>query len=230
MGYQDVAEVGALLEQLLPSGVAAEVASLDAAVDHTEELWPVEQQAIASAVDHRRREFALGRWCARRSLERLGVSAVAIPVDPSRRPLWPAGYVGSISHSRRLAAAAAAPETSCRSLGIDIEPSGSVTPDVSGQILTEAEQRAWADAAGFDLATLIFSIKEATYKATNPVTGQWLGFHDVEVTVDRSRADEGSGAFQVAVRLGVDHDLAGQTLHGRFGTALGHVVTAVALT
>jgi 4'-phosphopantetheinyl transferase EntD len=56
------------------------------------------------------------------------------------------------------------------------------------EIVTPAESRrvtdlsaAWPD-VHWD--RVWFSAKEAVYKAWFPLTRQWLGFHDVEVTVD----------------------------------------------
>ena len=58
-----------MIEQILPPKVAATEAFSD-----PPDVWlfPEEEDAIARAVDKRRREFTTARACARASLQRLG--------------------------------------------------------------------------------------------------------------------------------------------------------------
>ena len=70
---------------------------------------------------------------------------------------------------------------------------------------------------------MIFSAKEAVYKAWSPATGRWLGFTDAEVEFDPA------GIFMA--RLLVPGPLVGgrplTTYHGRWAVGHGVVVTAV---
>ncbi len=50
---------------------------------------------VADAATSRREEFAAGRACARRALQRLGVESGPLLVGENREPLWPEGVVGS---------------------------------------------------------------------------------------------------------------------------------------
>jgi 4'-phosphopantetheinyl transferase EntD len=73
---------------------------------------------------------------------------------------------------------------------------------------------------------LLFSAKEAVYKAWFPLAERWLGFEDATITVDLA-----TGAFEA--RLLVSGPLVGagrmQTLEGRFLVRDGLVLTAITL-
>lgn len=193
------------------------------------ELWPGEELLVARAIGKRRREFTAGRVLARRALARLGAPAGAILTDGRRAPLWPAGFVGSISHTRGFcavaASAASAPrapddpqartddgETAnrvrIRSLGLDVEAAADLGDELVPRICTAGE-RAWlarqpADRRG-RLGKLVFSAKEAFYKCQHPLTGRFLEFDDVELELELGDEREGlRGAF--VARVSPDKD------------------------
>ena len=80
--------------------------------------------------------------------------------------MWPTGIVGSITHSQGDAACAVASGRDVGSIGIDIEPH---LPLPHGVLKC--------------LDRLVFTAKEAVYKARFPVTGRTLSFEDVELSV-----------------------------------------------
>lgn len=233
----DLADVERRLQDNLPRGTVVVMAVMPDA-DSTDpaynssgdelepigELRPVEAEFIANAIDRRRLEFALGRHLARQAMVALGGQPSGIGVGPSRRPIWPDGFVGSISHTRGLVAVAVAPADMARGIGIDIERRHSVSQDIAGQILTGPELDRHDEAPELDLATTIFSAKETVYKTTNPITETWLGFEDATVTVD-----EIGGTFLAEIGGAVDHPMAGKTLSGRLFRALDHVITSSSL-
>lgn len=233
----DLAEVERRLQHNLPDGsivvmaVMPDADSLDPPVDSSgnelapiPELWPVEADFISNAIDRRRLEFALGRHLARRAITALGGQPSAIAVGSSRQPMWPNGFVGSISHTRALVAATVAPAEVAQSVGIDIERERSVSQDVAAQILTGVELDRHGAAPELDLATTIFSAKETVYKTTHPITETWLGFEDATVTVEKN-----GETFRAEINGTADHPMAGKTLSGRVFRALGHVITSSSL-
>jgi 4'-phosphopantetheinyl transferase EntD len=149
-------------------------------------LSAAEAHHMARALPKRVREFAAGRLCARRAMERFDLFDMELLAGPDRAPLWPPGIVGSISHTTGYCAAAVGDRRRFRSIGLDIETADRVTPDLYGQFLTEAERAQLAplppDQAD-GRATLIFSAKEAFYKSQYPVTLEWLDFADIEVGI-----------------------------------------------
>ena len=81
----------------------------------------VNRVRVANAVEVRRREFVTARRCAREALAKLGHAPVPIRSGPMREPQWPAGMVGSITHTIGFRAAAIAPRGVLASVGIDTE-------------------------------------------------------------------------------------------------------------
>ncbi|MDH4281639.1 MAG: hypothetical protein OEV36_03210, partial [Myxococcales bacterium] len=86
-------------------------------------LLRAEQEAVAGAAQTRIEQFTAGRLCSRIALNRLGVAvATPIPRGEDRAPIWPKGFVGSITHTDSWCAAAVARAEDFRSIGIDLEP------------------------------------------------------------------------------------------------------------
>jgi 4'-phosphopantetheinyl transferase EntD len=148
------------------------------------ELFPQEEAVVRSAVEKRRRDFVTGRACARLALERLGVDPGAIGSGPRGEPLWPAGVVGSITHCRVLRACAVARSREVRSVGVDAEVHEPLAPEVLEEVSSSTERRALARAPnGVCLDRVLFSAKEAIYKAWWPLAFRWLGFEDVALSL-----------------------------------------------
>lgn len=145
--------------------------------------------ALATAVAKRRTEYLAGRLCARAALRDLGIRAVPASGE-DRAPRWPAGAVGTITHSHGRAAALAGAATRWRGLGMDAERwlGPARARRLVDEILT-ADERAWLD--GLDdhavarRLTRVFSIKESLFKALYPLTGQRFYFQDAAM-VDES--------------------------------------------
>jgi len=123
----------------------------------------------------RRREFVAGR-AALRSL--LGEPVPIVP-DDRGAPVLPAGWVGSISHKGERAAALVAPAGDGY-VGLDIEHAAPARMPIEKRILTANEQERVRD--GRDV-TLHFAIKEAIYKAIDPIVRRYVGFTEVELEI-----------------------------------------------
>ena len=184
------------------------------------ELFAEEERALGTAVAKRRREFVTGRACAHRALERLGLVPTPIACGAHGEPLWPAGVVGSITHCERYRACAVARAQDVRSLGIDAEPHAPIATDVLEAIASAQERRALAaHGSGVCWDRLLFSAKEAVFKAWYPLTRRGLAFDDVDVRIDRR-----GGTFRADV-LVADGEPA--EFHGRWRVAGGIVAAAV---
>ena len=167
---------------LAPSPFPAEVAFvvLDASVSsgdraHPEELALLHPQAVAK----RRRDFTLGRIAARRAIEALGETPRPVLVGPHREPLWPPGLIGSITHAAGLAAAAVARCSRTEGLGLDIEDAGAVRAEIEPTI-ADASERGWTKADPRRVA-MLFSAKEALFKAFFRLRGELFGFEAVRL-------------------------------------------------
>lgn len=149
-------------------------------------LPPEEEQALGAASSSRRRaQFALGRACARAALAALGgVGDVAVGRAGGRLPQWPAGYVGSITHSHECAAAAVAKAADFQGIGVDLERTRRPSDGLLERVTRPAERerlRALPTPLLPLAFTALFAAKESIYKALNPLTGIYLGFGDAEV-------------------------------------------------
>ncbi|MEH0970960.1 4'-phosphopantetheinyl transferase superfamily protein [Micromonospora sp. CPCC 205546] len=171
------------MRDLLPPAVAVAVAG---ATDFTGELLPAERACLGErAVQSRRRDFTAGRVCARRAMAALGVPPVAVPSAADRSPVWPAGVVGAITHTRGYCAAVAARADEVRSVGIDAEGHRELDAGVRRMIcLPEEEDRCARLPAGVSWPAVVFSVKETVYKVWHPLVGTWLDFHDALVKLD----------------------------------------------
>jgi enterobactin synthetase component D len=139
-------------------------------------------EGLRPAVAKRKAEFLAGRLCATMALKSHGQTASSIPMNTDRSPLWPTGFVGSISHAGGQAAAVVARATQYALLGLDLELV--IPPDqiasIGSLVLKPTErilQPPHLDLQTF--LTLAFSAKEALYKAIYPRIGRVLEFHDV---------------------------------------------------
>jgi 4'-phosphopantetheinyl transferase EntD len=156
-------------------------------------LFPEEAALVARATEKRRQEFTTGRECARAALGGLGLAAAPILRGYRGAPRWPDGVVGSITHCAGYVGAAVARTQELITIGLDAEPDGALPGGVLELVSLPAERarlRALAAASpGMSWDRLLFCAKEAVYKAWFPLTGQWLGFADADITIDaRERA------------------------------------------
>lgn len=173
-----------LLAELFPFGVnAAELlGSGDAAL-----LFEAERACIEAAVPQRIAEFAAGRACARHAMRQAGRTDCVVLVGADRAPQWPAGLVGSITHTRDYAAAVVADRRNIRAVGIDVEIVGRVTQDLWHLLFVEEERKVLATLGTHDqirASTLMFAAKEAFYKLQYTLSHAWLGFSSVAVVID----------------------------------------------
>ncbi len=208
------------LAALLPAGVQA--AELRGAGD-PKALFPEERSGQDKWAAKRVAEFAAGRQCAHFALRRLGIEPSPLLSRPDRRPAWPDGIVGSITHCKGFGAAVVARDSSVRSLGLDAEVFDAVDQHLWPRVLNtsefawvhskpEPERRLWA--------TVVFSAKEAFYKCQFGVTGNWLEFSDAHVEIELLAGRQHTFAL---VTRGKD-----VTLQGRGFVADGTVCTAFA--
>lgn len=202
-------------------------------------LYPVEVDQIGRAVESRRIEFAAARACAREAMGRLGVAPGPVPRGGRGMPVWPEGVVGTLTHTEGLRAAALAPAHRVRSLGLDVEPHGPLGDGVL-EAVALPEEIAWVRAARTEMGSvhwdkLLFTAKEATYKAWFPLTRRWLGFADARISLVPDRVDDDdvvTGVLRAEILVdphAVDGgpDLVG--FSGRWAVRDGYVASAIVL-
>jgi 4'-phosphopantetheinyl transferase EntD len=218
-----------MLAELLPPDVVTVETVGDE--DPAAYLLPEERFLVARAVPKRTREVTNARSCARRALAGLGRPEVPILRGAKGQPLWPAGVVGSITHTAGYYGAAVAEASAVRSVGVDAEQHGELPDGVldhvafRGEIDRLSSLRVSSDRVWWD--RLLFSAKESVYKAWFPLTGRWLGFEEADVTIDPT-----GGTFTARILVDGTTTDGGAPLVGMTGRWLvrdGLVLTAIAL-
>ncbi len=209
------------IRPLLPPEIFVAEATIESA--HTETgllagLFSEEREAIARAVPRRQAEFASGRRLAHQALKQLNGLACAIPVAADRSPLWPAGIIGSITHSESVAAVAVTRVGGAwQALGIDLANIQRFEPDLARVICTPAER-----AAALPLA-LVFSAKESLFKCLHPLTKAWMDFSDAEIRLSSD------SEFVAVLTKDCGHFANGTVIAGRWREHAGTMCTAICL-
>jgi 4'-phosphopantetheinyl transferase EntD len=237
-----------MIAKILPSSVVA----VSSYADPPEAvLLPEEEPLVARAVDKRRREVTTVRHCARLALAKLGVPPVPLLRGERGAPVWPPGFVGSMTHCDGFRGAAVARDADVLTIGIDAEPHQPLPEGVLDAVALPDEQasvaRLSASVPEVHWDRLLFSAKESVYKAWFPLTLRWLGFEEARVTftADTPRAEgdpaeaghpagDGLGGGRFVARLLVPGPhVDGRPLTGFEGRWLvrdGIVATAIAPT
>lgn len=210
------------MKDLFPEGVVF-VQADDALA--AEPLRPEEAAQATRMGPARRREYALGRACARRALAALGVPDAPLLRGPDRAPQWPAGVIGSLTHTDGFCAAAVARQGSLLALGLDAE-SAPLSGRAAHRVLDEHERAqldALASPPAQGFATVAFSAKESLYKALQPLCGRKLVFADAAIEIDPC-----TRTFHVTLRARGEGALPpGARIEGRYAVTPSCVLTSV---
>lgn len=193
-------------------------------------LMPEERACTIAFAPKRRNEYAAGRACARVALQANGIEGYPLLTQADRRPRWPAGIVGSITHTTDLCGAVVARTGDIISLGIDVEERGRIEPELWPELFVaeEIERLRMLSSADADvLATLIFSAKESFYKCRFTVTESWLDFCDVAVDVAAADAS-GIGAYRARL-VGADRFARIGAFEGRYAIDPDVVWTGISI-
>jgi len=216
-----------MLGMILPVHVESEERFADASGGC---LFPEEEKFIAHAVPARRHDYAAVRSCARACLGRMGYAPVPILTGVGGAPTWPAGVQGSMTHCPGYAAAAVGPASQISSIGIDAELDAPLPDGVLEVIATPGEHDRLAatavNADGPNWDRLLFSAKEAIYKAWFPLVGEWLDHQEADI---RIHPHNGTFTAQLSRDGLAIHGHHIRRVHGRWARKQGIVVTAIVL-
>ena len=180
--------------------------------------------AIKRAAQKRKADYLAGRSIAKAAMRALGVPPNPVTSAASRAPIWPDGITGSISHARGRCACLLSSDTS-QSVGVDTEAiaSGSSLAAILSETLTPQDR----DTISADVssqptnATLVFSAKEALFKALYTRVNCYFGFDAAELAAPPG---------QDMLHLRLTKDLAtgvnkGDTFPVYFNVTATHVLT-----
>jgi len=138
--------------------------------------------------------------------------------------------LGSMTHCAGYAAAAVGPLSRISAIGIDAEPDAPLPDGVLDLVATPAKRNRLGvthlepDSPNWD--RLLFSAKEAAYKAWFPLVGEWLDHQEAEILID---PQDGTFAALLARDGLIVDGRQVRRLHGRWVRKRGILVTAVVL-
>ena len=140
------------------------------------------------AVNKRRDEFFLGRAACNSALKSIGImNPGPVLKGSSNEPLWPKGIIGALSHCPGIAVCAVCYDDMLRGLGVDIEElAGDMPQDVIKLVCTDKEME-WVRGEIYKMK-MIFSAKEAAFKAFFPSVKMYMDFKDAELKWNERKA------------------------------------------
>ncbi|MDB5775665.1 MAG: hypothetical protein JWP38_1798 [Herbaspirillum sp.] len=212
----------------LPDGVhlagmtlAAAASLVDAAVDGTTPDWPPQ---LGRASRKRKIDYAAGRACATAALRAAGCPGAAPPaMGEDRLPVWPAGWIGSISHGGGVAVAAAARQGMVPGLlGIDVEKLIEPTSieGIAALVALDGELDMLTDLTPSQALTLLFSAKESLYKALYPAAQRFMDFSAARLAAVAGRArltlrltEDWHAEWRAGTELVVSYAISGERIY-----------------
>jgi 4'-phosphopantetheinyl transferase EntD len=168
---------------------------------YREPLFAKEAALVANAGAKRREEFTAGRNAARAALAMMGLAPCPILRTPQRGPLWPRGFIGSITHCNGFCCAVVARSSDICSLGIDVEENDPLEKSLAEIVCTRSELISFTtlpELPSTNWEKIAFCAKESFYKYFNPLTNSFLDFRDVSVQFSLEPAGN-AGAFGITI-------------------------------
>lgn len=165
----------------LPNKVALGIACGDV---NTSTLHPSELE-IANEYKSKiaKLNFTRGRLAAKQALSQLGLVPTAVGRSKNgRAPIWPRTIVGSISHCNTTAVALVSSDANIRAVGVDIEELSRWSDKLKTKVFCADEISAYEQASDkADMLIASFALKEALFKAINPIVSVYFGYHDAKI-------------------------------------------------
>ena len=199
-------------------------------LDETEFNLRGEVVELGNVSRTRLRAFATGRTLAYQALESLGEPNLKILRGTNGEPLWPTGYVGSITHKSGSCIAVAATTRLVSGLGIDLETDEPLDAQLWRKLANAAEldqSAIYPDLSIGNFVNVLFSAKESVFKCQSLVTGRHdLNHRQICLTFAR-RSQSFTGQIVVAPEDSARLDVL--VIQGKFLISGGFVVTSAVL-
>lgn len=147
---------------------------------HREELGILSPRACA----RKQIEFVSGRAAAHFALNQIGFpNAFPLLRGQKGEPLWPDGIAGSVTHCYPWSIAVAVKCPNLPAIGVDLETTERVQGTDISELVCGDTELDWVHSGNSQKRlTMIFSGKEAVYKAFYPLCRRYIDFKDVELT------------------------------------------------
>jgi enterobactin synthetase component D len=166
-------------------------------------------------------EFLAGRICALKALNGLVYYKEILPIKKDKLPDWPSGTTGSISHTSNTVSAVVSHSNNNFFLGLDLE---NIFEEITAErlepeVLSKSERRYLNLDDYARVITLIYSAKEAVFKAVNSIKITFLDFKEIEIT----SLDFSTNFFEAKLLKPIFKN----KLNGRFAFSNSQVITGL---
>lgn len=191
-------------------GVIAGVSLLDPLAE--DGLEAEELSHLNTLGELRRATWLGGRRALRQALSRAGAPCGAVLSDERGAPILPAQVMGSIAHKETIAVALAdkrAGEGTVEWRGVDVEYDEPLRVDISRRVLRDSELETLAKLESpvrDRFVRVSFAIKEAIYKAIDPMCRRYVGFREVALELP-SDLEGGPATVQLFLSPAPEHAL-----------------------
>lgn len=160
--------------------------------EDVQELLALERDAAIDWAPQRRAQFAQGRACAHRGLRRLGSEFVPILSDANGAPIWPSGFVGSISHKRRYCVVIVGRSREFLGVGLDLDRDDRLKEESEAlsRVCCSDSERSQVESLlrrARSPATWFLSAKEAFYKLHYSTSGESIRWDEIVVSFEGDR-------------------------------------------
>jgi enterobactin synthetase component D len=185
--------------------------------------------SLHRAVLKRKAEYVAGRFCARQAMRAVRPDGDSdLGTLPDRRPAWPAGIVGSLTHTAGFASAAICGAQFARGIGIDSERimSDDAMRCIRDVVISAHDSLPHGTADDAIWATLAFSAKESVFKCFYPLVRKMFWFETVRMEI----LDIHRQTFRATLLVDLGRELrSGTTVEGRYQIEPPFVHTGVLL-
>jgi len=185
---------------------------------------------ISKYHDIRKKEFLLGRYSSKLNLKKnYDLNLLDLDFKESREPIWPDGFIGSISHSKKFVLTAVALKSNVLCLGIDIEQLGRINNGILSKVIIDQDTKFVNGLDELQLGTLIFSAKESFYKAIYPLYGHFFGFDYAYV----GKVDLINSYFEISLVKDLNENSTANKLkniQGKFAFFENHLITLIEIS
>ncbi|WP_196583008.1 4'-phosphopantetheinyl transferase family protein [Aliivibrio fischeri] len=183
---------------------------------------------MATWVSKRKAEYVAGRYLAKQALNYLDARYDIVKTGKNREPIWPQGFVGSISHTGTTVICAVSSVNDHQRIGLDIERimAKKTVLELHDIVLVSQEYPLVRRDYQLDVATFtaIFSAKESLYKALYPEVKRYFDFLDAMVT----QMDLQQGRFSIQLLQTLTPELkANLVFKGQVFINQNHIITSI---